>query len=150
MANKERKEIFSGARARIIARGKRVGWATGCSGGREYQKEPIEVCGNPEVEEHATLGYRINLRATMVGIVTGTLVGDGLLPEIGQSDEEHLKNIILLEPFTVQIEDIVTGKVIYEFQDMEISAESFNVGARSVLMKDVTFVGKRLSDVAET
>lgn len=150
MANRERKQIFTGARARLLARGQRVGWSTSVSGSREYQKEPIEVLDNIEVEEHATMAYRCSARIGMVGIVTKSLVEAGLLPEVGQDNEAHLKNIIAMEPWVLQIVDNQTEKVLYEMQDCEVSSENFQVGARSVLMIDVTVVGIRIADIAET
>jgi hypothetical protein len=150
MANPERKQLFTGARARLIANGVRVGWATGVSGSRSYQKEPVDVLDNVEVEEHATLGYRVSLRASIVGLVSQSLVSAGLLPEIGQTNEEHLRNLIGQPVFTVQIEDNQTGAVIWEFTGCEIADESFSVQSRSMMMRDVNFVAIRLADVAET
>lgn len=150
MANREKKQLFTGARGRLLARGQRVGWATGCSGSRSYTKEPVEVLDNLEVEEHATTGYRVSLRMSIVGIVTKSLVDSGLLPNVGQSSQEHLKNAIALEPFTVQIEDNQTGKVQYEITDVEIDTENFDLRARSVMMTDVSAVGIRMMDSAET
>lgn len=150
MANSERRRLFVGARARIIARGQRVGWATGASGSRLYQKVPVEVVDNIEVEEYATLGYTVSLRMDVVGLVAASMVSAGLIPEVGQSSEEHLRNIILLEPFTVQVLDNQTNKPQYEFQDCEISEEGFNIQARSLMMLNIVLVGIRVADSAET
>jgi hypothetical protein len=146
MANKQRKELFSGCRARILMDGKRQGWAKGVSGSREYMKEAVEVCDNVEVEEYATVGYRVNMRANLVGILTESLTGQGLMPKIGQDNDEHLKNIIAQTPFTIQIEDNVTGKIMYEYSRCEISTENFDVGARSIMGKDVSIVGIRAAE----
>lgn len=150
MANTERKQLFTGARGRLIMNGVRVGWATGVSGSRSYQKEPVEVLDNLEVEEHATLGYRVSLRCSVVGLVSQSLVSAGLLPAVGQSSEEHLRNLLAQTPFTVQIEDNQTGAVRWEFTRCEIADESFNLQARSLMMTDVNLVGIRVADVAET
>jgi len=150
MANPERKQLFTGARARLIVNGVKVGWATGVSGSRSYQKEPVDVLDNLETEEHATLGYRVSIRASIVGIVSQSLERAGLLPEIGQTNEEHLRNLLAQNPFTIQIEDNQTGDVIYEFERCEVADESFSVQARSLMMRDVNFVAIRVGDVAET
>ena len=145
----ERKEIFTGARVRLKMAGARVGWASGISGGREYVKTPVDVLGNLETEEFATTAYRINFRASMVGIVSRSLVNSGFLPLVGQDSEAHVKAAVTLEGFTVEVEDIVTGKVTHEFHDMEISAESFTLQAGGVMMNDVSMVGKTMLDVKE-
>lgn len=127
-----------------------MGWATGCSGTRSYQKEAIDVMDNIEVEEHATVGYRVSIHMDVVGLVKKSLVEAGLLPAIGQDNEEHLKNAIAMEPFTVQVEDNQTGKVQYEYQRCEIATESWNLNARSLMMTGVDMVGIRAVDSAET
>lgn len=149
MANRERKKLFTGARASIIARDVKVGWATGCSGSRIYQKQGVEVLDNIEMEEYATLGYMVRLRMTVVGLVDQSLVSAGLLPEIGQSNETHLAAAIALEPFTVQVMDRITGKPRWEFERCEIEEESFNLAARTLMMTDVSLVGIRVADVHE-
>lgn len=146
--NKEKRQIFTGCRARILMNGQRVGWAKGVSGTREYSKEAIEVVDNIETEEFATTGYRVSMRCSLVGIVTQSLVQMGLLPNIGQNSEDHLKAAIALAPFKIQVEDNITHKVQWEFSDCEIATESFDVMARSVMGKDVSIVGIRVkSDV---
>lgn len=150
MANPERKQLFTGARARLLINGVKIGWATGVSGSRSYQKEPVDVLDNLETEEFATLGYRVSLRASIVGIVSQSLVRAGLLPEVGQTSDEHLRNLLAQGTLTIQIEDNQTGAVIYEFTRCEVADENFSVQARSLMMRDVNFVGIRIADVAET
>lgn len=150
MANTEKGQLFTGARARLIANDVRVGWATGVSGSRSYMKEGVEVLDNLEVEEYATLGYRVSLRMSQVGLVEKSLVTAGLLPAIGQSNEDHLRNLLAQVPFTVQVLDNKTGKVRWEWSKCEIEGESFNINARSLLLLDISMVAIRLADVAET
>lgn len=149
MANKERKLLFTGARARILFDGTRIGWASGCSFRRAYSKQGVEVVDNIEVEEFATLGYQVSGRASKFGLVTESLTTLGLLPAIGNTSEEHIKNLLAMNPFTWQLIDTISGKPTFEFHDCEVEAEDINIAARSIMMHDISIVGIRVKDADE-
>ena len=91
----ERGLVFTGARARFLINGTRIGWATNVNGGEEIQFDPAEVIDNIEVQEFIPVAYRANLSASRIKIVGKTFRSQGFFPSGGANAEERLSNIFL-------------------------------------------------------
>ena len=69
----EKGKLFTGARARFLLNGEKVGYARQVSGGEEINYEAIDVLDNIQTEEHVPVGYACSLSAGMFRIVAKTL-----------------------------------------------------------------------------
>ena len=142
----EKGRVFTGARARLMVHGKKIGYATNVAGSEEIQYDPIEVLDNIQVEEFVPVAYRVTLTASKVRIVGESLKTQGLFPPIGTSPEEHLTNILLSGDMSAVIEDSKTGKAIATYEQVKVASQNYTVNARGVVGEDVTFVAVRSSD----
>lgn len=145
----EKGDVFSGARARFLINGEKIGWATQVSGGEEIQYDPVEVLDNIQVQEHVPIGYTATLQASRVRIVGKTLKSQGLFPSLGNNAQEHLTNILNSGDLVCQIEDSATGKPIATYEQVRISSHNFQISARGIVANDMTFVCVRQSDESE-
>lgn len=142
----EKGRVFTGARARFSINGVKLGYATDVNGGEEIEYFPIEALDNIEVEEHAPIAYRANLSASKVTLISETLKSLGFFPQVGQSPQEHLQNILLQQDMVCTVEDSKTGKVPVTVEQVKTQARNFRINARAVVTEDVTFVCTRLRD----
>ena len=143
----EKGRVFTGARARLMVHGKKIGYATNVAGSEEIQYDPIEVLDNIQVEEFVPVAYRVTLTASKVRIVGESLKTQGLFPPIGTSPEEHLTNILLSGDMSAVIEDSKSpGASIAKYEQVKIASQNYTVNARGVVGEDVTFVAVRSSD----
>jgi hypothetical protein len=145
----EKGVIFTGARARFLIDGVKIGWATSVSGSEEVVYEDVEVLDNIQVQEHAPIGYRVTLSASRVRIVGKTLKSQGFFPSVGNNAEEHLKNILTNGELQVQIEDNETGSIIAQYEQVKVASHNWTINARGVVGNDMTFVAIRMKDESE-
>ncbi len=142
---------FTGARARFSVNGKKVGWATGCSGSEEVIYEPVEVLDNVEVEEYVPLGYRVTFQASFVRLVGKTPKGEGFFPKIGGNSEEHLHNILTNGSLSCMIEDTGTtpNRIIAQLEQVKVQSHNWSINARGIVAHDMTFNAIRMKDETE-
>lgn len=147
----EKGRVFTGARARFMIEGKKVGYATNCSGTETITYQPMEVLGNIEVEENIPIGYEVTFNASFVKIVGRTLKSEGFFPKCGNSSDDHLLNILLQDDIVCTLEDIKSpNNIVMTLEQVKISSRNFTVGARGIVGKDVNFVAIRMKDESET
>jgi hypothetical protein len=146
----EKGRVFTGARARLMIQGKKVGYCTNCAGSEELQLEPIEVLDNIQVEEHVPVGYRVTFTASTVRIIGETIKSVGIFPKVGKSPEEHLTNVLVSGELVAVIEDNKTNSAMMTLEQVKCSSHNFTVNARGVVGTDLTFVGIRMLDESET
>ena len=141
--------VFTGARARLMIDGKKVGYCTNVAGSEEVQYDPLEVLDNIEVEEFVPVAYRVTFTASLVRIVGETIKSMGLFPKSGTSSDDHLKNILLMGDMVAVIEDSKTSKKIATVEQIKMQSRNFTVNARGMVGKDCTFVATRMKDESE-
>lgn len=141
--------IFTGARARLMINGKKVGWATNCNGSEEIQYDPAEVLDNIEIEEFAPTAYRVTFSASLIVIVGETMKSEGYFPKAGTSPAVHLANILLQGDMVAVIEDSKTKKKVMTLEQVKTASRNFTVNARGIVGTDVTFVAIRMRDESE-
>jgi hypothetical protein len=146
----EKGRVFTGARARFLLNGKKVGYATNVSGSEEITYEPIEVLDNLQVEEYAPTGYRVSFTASMVRIVGESVKSAGWFPKLGTSPEEHLKNVLLSGDLAATIEDNKTKKILLTVEQVKLASHNFTINARGIVGQDMTFVAIRMRDEADS
>lgn len=145
----ERGNVFSGARARLLVNGVKVGYARNCSGGETIQYEPVEVLDNIEVEEHVPTRYRVRFSMGFVRIVGTTPKTQGLYPGLGQNSQDHLQNILTSGDLTVTIEDNQTGSIIMTLEQARAQDSNWSIDATGIVGHDMEFVAIRMRDESE-
>lgn len=145
----EKGRVFTGARARFMIDGKKVGFATNVAGSEELQLDPLELLDNIEVDEFVPVAYRVTFTASLVRIVGETVKSEGYFPKSGTSPDEHLTNILLQGDMVCVLEDSKTGKKVMTLEQVKMASRNFTVNARGIVGKDVTFVAVRMKDESE-
>lgn len=145
----EKGRVFTGARARLIVNGKKIGYATGISWEETEQVEDVDVLDNVETEEHVTVKYKVSGSMKMVRIVGESVRSQGLWPLLGANKDEHLLNILASGGLTIQIDDSKTGKTVSMFERSKFTSRSGSVDAGGVAYKDLRFVAIRMADESE-
>ncbi len=145
----ERGLVFTGARARFLINGTRIGWATNVNGGEEIQFDPAEVIDNIEVQEFVPVAYRANLSASRIKIVGKTFRSQGFFPSGGANAEERLSNILTSGNLAASVEDNQSGTTLMEYPTAKIASHNWTVNARGIVANDVNFVVTRMLDESE-
>lgn len=145
----EKGRVFTGARARFMIDGKKVGFATNVAGSEEIQYDPLELLDNIEVDEFVPTAYRCTLTASLVRIIGETIKSEGYFPQSGTNSEEHLTNILLQGDMVCVIEDSKTKRKMMTGEQVKLASNNFTVNARGIVGKDVTFVLTRIRDESE-
>lgn len=145
----EKGRLFTGARARFLINGVKVGYARGVNVGEEIQYDPVEIIDNIEVEEYVPIAYRVNFTASHFRIIGETIKSLGWFPNNGANTEEHLQNILISGDLTATIEDTRTGKIFATLEQVKIQSHNWNLDARGIVGEDLTFVAVRVKDESE-
>lgn len=145
----EKGKVFTGARARFLINGIKIGYATNCSGTEEIMYEPVDALDNIETEEYVPVGYRVSFSAGRIRLVGNTLKQEGFFPKTGKTPEEHLDNILKQGDMVCSIEDSKTKKVLMTLQQVKVASQNFSVQARGMTATDVQFVAVRMKDESE-
>ena len=145
----EKGRVFVGARARLLIKGVKVGYARNCSGGESIDYEEVNGLDNIEVLEYAATKYRVRFSAGFVRLVGETAKTLGHFPRVGQNPDEHLSNILTSGELTITIEDNVTGNLIMTLEQAKASSNNFNIDAVGVVGRDMEFNAIRMRDESE-
>ncbi len=136
--------VFSGARARLMLDGVKVAYATNVDYSEEIQYDPVEPLDQLEVAEHVPVAYRVTFGAQMVRVITHPIkLRDGL------AIFPRLEDILTSGEMTATVEDRVTGTVASNIEAVKAATYRVNVGARAIVLTDVTFVAIRIRDESE-
>lgn len=149
MAADVKGQVFTGARARFLINGIKIGFATSVSGSEEIQYDPVEVLDNIQVQEHVPIGYTCALSASRVRIIGRTLKSQGFFPQLGVNTEEHLTNILNAGDLACQIEDSQSGRIMANYEQVRCASNNWTINARGIVGNDMTFVCIRQRDESE-
>lgn len=145
----EKNVVFSGARARLMVNGVKIGFASNVTVTEEITYQPVEVLDNIQVQEYVPVGYNVSMSMSRFKIVGKTLKSQGFMPKIGANAEEHLSNILTNGELTCQIEDNETSTVVATFEQCKVSTHNYTVSARGIVGEDVSFNCIRTKDESE-
>ena len=145
----EKGRVFTGARARFLLKGKKVGYATNVAGSEEISWDPIDVLDNIQTEEFVPTAYRVTFTASLVRIIGETVKSLGYWPQQGTGPDEHLKNILLQGDLVAVIQDNKTGRPMMTLEQVKLASHNFTVNARGIVGQDLTFVAIRMKDESE-
>ena len=144
--------VFSGARAFFVFNNEVIGFASGCSGSEEIMYEPVDVLDHLEVREHVPVGYRVTFTATMFRTIARGAISDNRDAPGSIKQQEifpKFDDILRIQGVTAVIQDSVSGKAIFQLQDVKTASYNFNITSRGVVGQNVTFVAVRAKDESE-
>jgi hypothetical protein len=141
--------VITGARARFMINGQKVGYARNVSVGEMLRYDPVEVLDNIEVQEHVPVAYTVQLRVGKFRLLGDTMKSLGYFPKTGGSSTEHLSNVLTSGVMTAAIQDSKTGANLATIEGVRVASTNWNVDARGVVGEDVDFVAIRSKDESE-
>lgn len=133
-------DVFSGPKAMLYKDGTRVGYATDVSGSLDLTQVPIETLGDIDPVEIVTTGRRASGSVGRVRLSTQDAVSLGLIPGGGATTAE----VVEFGGITMQVYDQVGDRVLYQFEGVKFSGVGWSVGARSITIENMSFVGLRM------
>ena len=142
--------VFTGARARLLINGVKVGYARNCSGGETITYERIKVLDKIEAAEHVPTDYDVQFTAGEVRIIGETVKSRGVFPSLGANSDEHLSNILTNGELTITIEDNQTCSIFMTLEQAKCTSNNWSIDAAGVVGNEMTFVGVRMRDESET
>lgn len=145
----EKGRVFTGARARLLINGVKVGYARNCSGGETISYERIKVLDNIQTQEHVPVDYDVRFSAGMVRIIGETIKSLGYFPSLGSNPADHLKNVLTNGVLTVTIEDASTGAIYMTLEQARVTSSNWSIDAVGVVGQDMEFVAIRSRDESE-
>jgi hypothetical protein len=146
----EKGRVYTGARARFLLNGKKVGYARNVALGEALTYERLKVLDNIETEEHVPTDYDVpTFTAGQFKIVGETLKSLGYFPSTGANTEEHLQNILTNGDLTATLEDTKTGKIIATVEQVKVASYNWTIDAVGIVGEDVNFVAIRVKDESE-
>lgn len=145
----ERGRTMSGARARLLVAGQKIGWATGIRVRESIQYNPTRVIDEIEVAEHVPLTYDVSVSFTTLTILNKSLKQLGLFPKGGAAEGSRLFNILNHEELTVVVEDSVTSTALFQLMGVKISEQNLSFDAGNISGSDVTAVARSVKDASE-
>ena len=142
----EKGRLLTGARARFLIDGVKVGYARNINISEQIQYDPVEILDNIQVEEHVPVAYRVTFTASQFRIVGETVKSLGYFPSLGADTNEHLENILISGELTATIEDTKTNKIVSTLEQVKVQSHNWTIDARGVVGEDLEFVAIRVRD----
>jgi hypothetical protein len=142
--------ILTGARARFSIEGKRIGYARGVTVTEGLGMQPIDCLDNIRTLEHVPIGYTVGLTCELFKLIGQSLKAAGFFPKVGQSAEEHLRNVVSSGEMTAVLEDSITGARLATVSGVKVTSHNWTTNAREAVGEGVEFVAILCKDESET
>lgn len=147
--------VFSGARTMFIFNGEVVGYASGVSGSKEIQYEPVDTLDHLEVREHVPVGFRVTLAAQIFKTVAVGSGNDNDAP--GSLEQQQIfpkfNDIFRIQGVEAIIQDDPQagsgGNILAQYENVKTASYNFNIAARSIVGQNVAFVTTMMKDQSE-
>lgn len=140
----EKGRVFTGARARLLINGVKVGYARNCSGGETLTYERIKVLDKIQTAEHVPTDYDVRFTAGEVRIIGETVKSRGIFPSLGSNPDQHLSNILTNGELTITIEDNQTHAIFMTLEQAKCTSNNWAIDAIGVVGTDMEFVAIRM------
>lgn len=141
--------IFTGARARLLANGVKVGWARNVNGREMISYERAKVLDNIRTQEHAPVDYDVSFSCGLIRIVGKSVKALGLFPSNGLTPQDHLTNILTNGELTLSIEDNQSGLVLATLIQARFSSNNWSIDAAGIVGVDMDGVAIQFKDESE-
>lgn len=144
-----RGRVMTGARARVLINGQKVGWATGVQVREVFDNRRVKVLDKIEAASFEPVDYSVTFTLQTLTIVGTTLKGAGLFPSGGEEEGSRLKNALALADFSLMIEDSVTNTPIALVLGAKFNTQSLNFDSGNFSATNIDGVGIELKDASE-
>ena len=145
----ERNRTMTGARARVLWDGKKIGWATDVRAGDNHDYRPAVVLDELYVAEHVLAGYTAHVSMGMLFLIGRALRDLGLTPAHGATSQDHLRNALALGELTIAILDNQTSEVIGQVLGVKVRDRDVTFQAGNLVGMQVVCVCRELRDTAD-
>lgn len=142
-------QTFTAPRCRILVDGKIIARGTNVSFEVQTEYADIDVIDSVETVEFAPVGYKVSGTIGLVGLVGTTPKSMGLIPQTGKNAEDHLLNILLHDESVMQLLDKGEERTIVTLTRVVFQSHGFQVSARGVAGRNVSFKAIRETDESE-
>lgn len=146
----EKGRILTGARARFLVNGEKVGYARSVSITEEMTLDPVEVLNNIQVEEYVPTSYRVTMNASHFRIVGETIKSMGWFPASHSNPDTHLENILTNGALSAILEDAKTNTIIATLEQVKATSHNYTVDARGIVAEDMAFVAILAKDESDS
>jgi hypothetical protein len=133
---------FAGARAKILANGKEIGWAQGVNGQENIALQRVDVLGDIDTQEIEAIGRTVSFSCDFVRILDQSLAEMGIWPRGGT------EIVINFPELTFQIYDHVDEKVRWQIDGAKCESRSWRVDRTGVMTTNATWQARKLYDEA--
>lgn len=126
---------FTGPRARLLLRGRIVGYCTGIAIAEAVEYQPIDPIDSIHTVEHAEVAYRVTGTLDFVRAVNVSATEKGYWNKLqdmiaGQTE------------YTMVVQDSVTQQTLYTVLGWKPETKNFRVEGRTLAGENITFVGQ--------
>ena len=136
----------------FLFNGEIVGFASGVSGSKEIQYEPVDTLDNLKVREHVPVGFRVTLSAQIFRTVSIGSGNDNNSPGSLESQQIFpiFENIFRIQGVEAVIQDDPNagsgGKILHQYEGVKTASYNFNITARAIVGQNVNFVAIDMKD----
>jgi len=135
-------QVMTGARAIFRLGGVKVAFASNVTFNENIQYENVNVLDNLAVQEHAEVGYAVDLTCTNFRIPGESVKQKGIM--------SRFNNILVQGELTAEIIDKNTNAIMLSMLGVKLQGRSTTVDARGVMTETWSFVGRKSQDEDET
>ena len=132
--------VFSGARAKLIAGGGEIGFATGVSASEQIAHQRVDVLGNIDSQELVPVSRVVSLQADFVRITNTSLADLGIMPRGGTAD------VINFPEITLEVYDQIGDTPVWRVEGARCESRSWQVQSGSIVTVNASFQARRLYD----
>jgi len=131
---------MTGARAIFRIAGSKIAWASNVSYNENYQLEPINVLDQLQVQEHAEVGYTVDMQCQSFRVAEASVKQLGIMSTLSQ--------VLTQGELTAEVIDKITGATLLLMTGVKLQARQTTVDARGVMTETWSFVGRTSEDEA--
>jgi len=132
---------MTGSRAQFSIGARKIAFASNVSFNENIQYEPINVLDKLEVEEHAEVGYTVDLQCQNFRVPDSSVKQLGIMSK--------LKQILTQGELQAQVVDKNTEASLLLMTGVKLQARQTTVDARGVMTETWSFVGRQSQDESE-
>lgn len=133
-------QVMTGAKAIFRINGTQVAFASSVTFNENVQLEEVNVLDNIAVQEHAEVGYRVDMSCQNFRVANASVKQLGIM--------QKLNALLTQGVLTAEIIDRATNAVILLMEGVKLESRQTTVDARGLMTETWTFKGIKSSDEA--
>jgi len=131
-------KVLTGAKAVLAINGTIVAYASNCSYNWAHNVSPIELLGQPEVNEHTELGMTVDFTCTQFRVSGKSARNLGFQPTLAA--------LLQQSELSATIIDKTTNTPLLIISGVKLTGRAGTVDARGVWTETLSFVGRLAAD----